>query len=66
MAHSPAKFVIDENGNRTGVLLDMETYRQMLDAQEELDDIRAYDEAKASGADAIPLKQALAELDDPL
>ena len=42
-------YVIDEQGNRVGVLLDMETYRKLLEALEELESIRAYDAAKASG-----------------
>ena len=40
-------FVTDADGKRTGVLLDLETYEQLLEAWEELDDIRAYDAAKA-------------------
>ncbi len=57
------QFVTDTEGNRTAVILDMETYRQLVEAQEELDDIRAYDAAKAAGDEVIPFDQALAEIE---
>ncbi len=57
------QFVTDLEGNRTAVILDMETYRQLVEAQEELEDIRAYDAAKAAGDEVIPFDQALAEIE---
>ncbi len=57
------QYVTDTEGNRTAVILDMETYRQLVEAQEELDDIRAYDAAKAAGDEVIPFDQALAEIE---
>jgi hypothetical protein len=59
MATNKEQFVVDERGNRTAVLLDIERYSELLEAQEELEAIRAYDEAKASGDEAVPLAQAL-------
>jgi hypothetical protein len=58
------RFIVDENGQRVGVLLDIEDYRQLLEALEELEAIRAYDAAKASGDEAVPLEQALAEIEN--
>jgi hypothetical protein len=58
------RFIVDENGQRLGVLLDIEDYRQLLKDVEELEAIRAYDAAKASGDEAIPLEQALAEIEN--
>ncbi len=57
------QFVTDTEGNRTAVILDMDTYRQLVEAQEELEDIRAYDAAKAAGDEVIPFDQALAEIE---
>ncbi len=57
------QFVTDTEGNRTAVILDMETYRRLVEAQEELEDIRAYDAAKAAGDEVIPFDQALAEIE---
>lgn len=57
------RFVVDESGKRTAVLLDIERYSELLQAQEELESIRAYDEAKASGDDAVPFAQAVREIE---
>lgn len=58
------RFIVDENGQRVGVLLDIEDYRRLLGDVEELEAIRAYDAAKASGDEAVPLEQALAEIEN--
>ena len=50
------RFIVDENGQRVGVLLAIEDYRQLLADLEELEAIRAYDAAKASGDEAVPLE----------
>jgi PHD/YefM family antitoxin component YafN of YafNO toxin-antitoxin module len=57
------QYVVDEQGNRTGVLLNVEYYERLVNALEELDAIRAYDEAKASGTESIPISQALEEIE---
>ena len=50
-------FVVDEQGNRVGVLLNIKDYEKLLEGLEELDSIRAYDAAKASGDEAIRIEQ---------
>jgi hypothetical protein len=60
------RFIVDENGQRVGVLLDIEDYRRLLEDLEELEAIRAYDAAKASGDEAVPLEQALAEIENDM
>lgn len=57
------RYVVDENGNRIGVLLDVADYCKLLEELEELESIRAYDAAKASGDEAIPFEQAVAEIE---
>ena len=57
------RFIVDENGKRLGVLLDIEDYHRLLEELEELEVIRAYDAAKASGDEVLPLEQALAEIE---
>jgi hypothetical protein len=52
-------FVVDESGKRTAVLLEIDRYSELLEAQEELEAIRAYDEAKASNDEVIPIAQAI-------
>jgi hypothetical protein len=57
------QFITDAQGNRTAVIIDLETYQKLIEAQEEIEDIAAYDAAKAEPSDVIPFDQALAELD---
>ncbi len=57
------RFVIDEDGKRTAILLDIEEYNKLLEELEELESIRAFDAAKSSGDEAIPFEQAVAEIE---
>jgi len=57
------RYIVDEKGNRVGVVLDIEDYHKLLAELEELESIRAYDAAKASGDEAIPFEQAVAEIE---
>jgi hypothetical protein len=40
MSVNKEQYVVDESGNRTAVLLDVERYFELLEAQEELEAIR--------------------------
>lgn len=64
MSANKEQFVVDESGKRTAVLLEIEHYFELLEAQEELESIRAFDAAKQSGDEAIPFAQALKEIED--
>ena len=55
-------YVVDEQGHRKAVVVALEEWEQILDALEELDDIRAYDEAKSDPSDAVPFEQAALEI----
>jgi PHD/YefM family antitoxin component YafN of YafNO toxin-antitoxin module len=57
------RYVIDGQGNRVAVLLDVADYHELLEELEELDALRAYDAARASRDEAIPLEKALAEIE---
>ena len=57
------RYLIDEDGNRLGVVLDIKDYRRLLEELEELETLRAYDAAKASGDQTIPFDQAVAEIE---
>jgi hypothetical protein len=63
MSTNRDQFVIDESGNKTAVLVRIDRYSELLEAQEELEAIRAYDEAKASNDEAIPFAQAIKEIE---
>ena len=63
MAEFKENFVVDEHGNNIGVLLDIKEYNKLLEELEELESLRAYDAAKASGEEAIPFDEAVAEIE---
>lgn len=56
-------FVVDKAGHKIGVFLDIKTYEHLVDELEELEDIRAFDEARAAKDEAIPFKQAVQEIE---
>ncbi|MDA0840319.1 MAG: hypothetical protein O3B01_18590 [Planctomycetota bacterium] len=57
------KFIVDAQGKRTGVILDVDQYQRLLEDLEELESIRVYDAAKASGEEAIPFDDAMREIE---
>ncbi|MCJ7619368.1 MAG: hypothetical protein MUP64_04015 [Anaerolineae bacterium] len=57
MAALNEKYVINEKGERVSVLLDWQEYRRLLEELEELESMRAYDAAKASGDEVTPLEE---------
>jgi hypothetical protein len=57
------QFIKDEAGNDLGVFLTSSEYQKLLEELEELEDIKAYDEAKSRENDeAIPFRQAIEEI----
>jgi hypothetical protein len=59
----PKKYVTNRRGQKVGVVLDIEDYKKIVADIEELDSIRAYDSAKASGEEAIPFLKATQEIE---
>jgi len=57
------QFIEDNKGHKIAVLLPIDQYNSMLERLEELDDIKAYDTAKASNDDVIPFDQAINEIE---
>ena len=56
------KFLVDEKGKRIAVVLSIRAYNRLLERMEDLEDVHAYDKARALGETPIPLDQALAEI----
>ncbi len=56
-------YVVDGKGKRVGVLFNLADYSQLLEQAEELESIRAYHVAKASGDGSIPFEEAVAEIE---
>jgi hypothetical protein len=58
------QFIEDNQGHRIAVLLPIDDYNNMLEQLEEMDDIKAYDAAKADNDDeTIPFDQAIKEIE---
>lgn len=57
----PTQFLTNEKGEKIAVIISIEEYEKLLEELEDLDDIRACEEARASGERPIPLEQALEE-----
>ena len=63
-----AQYVVDENGERVSVILPIEEYERLIEELEELDDVKAAEEARReieTGADElIPWEQAKREMEE--
>ena len=58
------EYVVDKDKHPKAVLLPIAEWEQVMDELEELDDIRAYDKAKTSPQESIPLDQAVREIQE--
>ena len=56
------EFVVDESKHTKAVLLPFPEWENVVSELEELDDIRAFDAAKASNEETIPFDQAVREI----
>jgi hypothetical protein len=57
------QFIEDSQGKRIAVLMPIDQYNKMMEQLEEIDDIRAYDAAKAEDDEVIPFDQAVNEIE---
>ena len=59
------EYIVDENSNRKSVVLPYSEWENIVEEMEELDDIRAYDQAKNETEDeVVPFEQAVKEIED--
>lgn len=56
------EYLVDEAGNRKAVVLPLAVWQQIKEELEELDDIRAYDEAKTHHSEPVPFEEAMREI----
>jgi hypothetical protein len=52
------KFVTDEKGNKSAVLLPIKEYDKLLEELEDAEDIRLFEAGKADKSPAIPIDEA--------
>ena len=53
------QFVVDADGHKRSVVLPIEEWEKVVSELEELEDIRAYDEAKQSASSSVPFDQVV-------
>jgi len=62
-----ARYLTDESGKRIGVLIDIEEYERLREIEDEMEDVRRYDEAMARRErgedDTLPWEQAKREIE---
>jgi len=62
-----AKYMVDENGKRVGVFLEIEEYERLREIEDELEDIRRFDTAMdgidRGEADFLPWEEARQEIE---
>jgi hypothetical protein len=56
------EYLVDEAGNHKAVVLPLAAWQQIKEELEELDDIRAYDQAKAQPSEPVPFEQGMREM----
>ena len=56
------QYLVDQEGHRKAVVVPISAWQQIIEALEELDDIRAYDEAKQEPSEIVPFEQAVSEI----
>jgi hypothetical protein len=52
-------FITDRKGKKISAVLPIRQYQQLLEQREELEDIRAYDKAKAKKEKPVLLREAI-------
>jgi len=58
------QYVVDENEQKSAVILPVAEWERIVEDLEELEDIRAFDAAKSEPQDAIPFEQAVREIQE--
>ena len=56
------EYVIDEKAKKKAVLVSLAEWQRLMEALEELEDIRAYDKAKARRESSVPLEAVVREI----
>jgi hypothetical protein len=51
-------YITDDKGKKISVVIPIEEFHHIMEELEELEDIRLYDEAKASDETSIPIDEA--------
>ena len=58
------QFITDSDGNKISVVLPVKEFEALLEELEEMEDVRLYDEAKASDEPSIPIDEAFKMIEE--
>ena len=56
------EYLVDRKARKKAVVLSLADWKRVTDALEQLDDIRAYDKAKATREEVIPFEEAVRQI----
>ncbi len=59
----PTRFLTNEKGEKIAVVIEMKEYEELLEELEDLQAVREYEEAKASGETPIPFDEAISRIE---
>lgn len=51
------KYIIDETGNKSAVVLSIREYDKLIEELEDMEDIKLYDEGKADKSPSMPIDE---------
>jgi hypothetical protein len=54
----PVQFITNKDGEKTAVVISIEEYAKLQEQVEELDEIRAFDEAESAGEVPVPFERS--------
>lgn len=60
------QYITDSDGNKISVVVPVKEYKKLIEAWEELSDIKAYDAAKIEKSDPIEVNTAFEEIENYL
>jgi hypothetical protein len=61
---SQQQYITDKNGKKISVVIPVKDYNKLIEAWEELEDIKAYDAAKSKKSDPIDAQIAFEEVEN--
>ena len=62
MVEMHPEYIVDDKQNTKAVVLPFKEWQKVLEALEELDDIKAYDDVKSQPSELISFEQAIDEI----
>ena len=58
------QYITDDKGNKLSVVIPVKDYEMLIEAMEDLEDVRLYDEAMADKSESIPAAQAFHQIEE--